>query len=729
MDMAAGFQEQFVFHMTGRRSERDLSAVDAGLRPALLAPYRDLTRLRYDFPVVLVQEGPDAGTVRSLSGLVGNALRGAAPRGIDGERLRRHGLRLEREIRALVAAGRAGTLTELWAEAAERIGGSDDVVQQVFAQIAAAMQVDGPVLDCDRAAPARLLEHIWRATQADKARAFRKLADTLIVRLTDILRAAHINSPAGRTPQALRASLGGPHEIDFDFDAMSRLLGGAARDPLPGPRRARIEAALATLRAQRFYADPKGGASSVRPFEYRFEDCAAAAAAYRERLPALVEVVKALAIAELEAEGRYAEVDHDAYFERYDEYALTADDLALFPDYLVSIPPGRNDALENAGLLDLLSSALPVKVLVQTDDLLEEASIGTGHFAFGVRSARLATTAMGLGGMFVLQSPSSNLYALRGRIVAGMRARSPALFCVYSGTSESKVVPAYLAAAAAMESRAFPAFTYDAAAGENWAGRFSLENNPSPQSDWPAAQLDYADEALQRVTEPTAFTYADFVLCDRRYASHFAIVPRARWNPRMMPVADWLALDPKAAADRVPFIWGADEQGMLHRVLVDARLMQATRRCLLLWHRLQEHGGINDSHAQRLLAREKAAWEDQLRADAEAGAAQAAPAPAPAAAKAGAAEPAAAEERPPSDEAWIETARCPSCGECKNINDQMFAYNDNKQAYIKDINAGTFRQLVEAAEACQVAIIHPGKPRNPNEAGLAELLERAKPFL
>jgi hypothetical protein len=59
----------------------------------------------------------------------------------------------------------------------------------------------------------------------------------------------------------------------------------------------------------------------------------------------------------------------------------------------------------------------------------------------------------------------------------------------------------------------------------------------------------------------------------------------------------------------------------------------------------------------------------------------------------------------------------------------MFKYNENKQAYIADINAGTYRQLVEAAEACQVAIIHPGKPRNPNEPGLAELMRRAEAFM
>ena len=59
----------------------------------------------------------------------------------------------------------------------------------------------------------------------------------------------------------------------------------------------------------------------------------------------------------------------------------------------------------------------------------------------------------------------------------------------------------------------------------------------------------------------------------------------------------------------------------------------------------------------------------------------------------------------------------------------MFAYNENKQAYIKDLKAGTYRQMIEAAESCQLGIIHPGKPVNPKEAGLDELLERAKPFL
>ena len=81
------------------------------------------------------------------------------------------------------------------------------------------------------------------------------------------------------------------------------------------------------------------------------------------------------------------------------------------------------------------------------------------------------------------------------------------------------------------------------------------------------------------------------------------------------------------------------------------------------------------------------------------------------------------------DEPYIETIRCSTCNECTTFNPRMFAYNENKQAYIADVKAGTYAQLVQAAESCQVSVIHPGKPRDMTEPGLDELIERAKPFL
>ncbi|MCM2328127.1 MAG: ferredoxin [Lysobacter sp.] len=738
--MAAKFQDQLVFHMTGRRTGEGLAPLDsASMRPALFAGYRDLTRLRHDYPLVLVETGKSDAYAASLTLLVNRVLDALAPRGIEGERLRKHVLRLERELRAMLAAGVSGDLSELWAAAAEKLASAaDESVAKVLALAGGAIKIDGALVDCDEHLPSRFMIHAWRHVQAQKAALFHGHLDGLQRRLSDILRAAYAHSEAGQKPAALKAAVGGMHADDFDFSAMSRLVGkNVPKDELPASRRKRIEWALSVIKSQRFHAAKLG--QGEPPHEFLFDNVAAAVAAYRDRLPQAVELVKAIAVAELETRNGYDEADHDPFFEAYDEQSIAADDLALFPDYLVCIPADRNDAPENAGLMDTLSSGLPVKVVVQVTDLLEEASLGTGHFAFGVRSARLATTAMGLGGMFVLQAAASSLYRMRNRVEGGMGCRGPALFSVFAGApAAAGDLPRYLTAAAAMESRAFPAFVYDAAAGDNWATRFSLEHNRNPETDWPVEPFEFADEGLQRQRSDVAFTYADFAMCDRRNAQHFAVVPRDRWTSAMVPAGDWLALPEREAAERVPYLLAVDEKDVLHRVIVDMRMMQATRRCVLLWHRLQEHGGIHDSHAVRLLAREKAAWEaqkseeiDAIRKAAAASgapAAEAAPAAATAGAPAAAESAPAAEEKPASDDPWIETARCPSCNECQLINPEMFGYNDNKQAFIKDITKGTYRQLVEAAEVCQVAIIHPGKPKNPDEPGLEELMKRAEAF-
>jgi hypothetical protein len=745
MDMAARYQEQRLFFSTGRRQGEGVDAIDGlSLRPALLARYRDLARLRYDFPLVLVERGPDAGTLRSLSSIVDEVLQEIAPRGIDGERLRKHVLRLEREVRTLVGGGARGTLTELWAAAAPRLAApSDPSAEGVLAHLAENLLLDGDVVDCDRAMPARALTHVWQAAQRRKGQAFRATVERLAVKLADILRAAFIHSEAGQRPDALRASLGGTHRDVFDFATMSRLVTrGAPIDELPAVRRRRIEGALAVLKAQSFYPDPRLADRPDAPpsYEFAFDNCAAAAAAYRERLPKLADVVKAIAIAELEVAGAYVEAQHDPFFQHFDDSALSADDIAMFPDYLVCIPPDRADAPENAGLMDLLSAGLPVKVVTEATDLLEEAAVGTGHFAFGVRSVRLANTATGLGGVFVVQTASSNLYALRDRVAKAFAHRGAGLFSVYAGAGAVGDLPSYLTAAAAMESRVFPAFTYDPYAGDNQAARFSLEDNAQVEADWPVAPFEYADENLQRVTEETPFTVADFMLCDTRYADHFARIPRERWNDAMIPADEWLARDPKSVGDAIPYVLAVDGDDVLQRVIVDARLMQIVERCRTFWHRLQEQGGVHNSHAEILLAREKAKWEqakakelEELKAttgstgaDAAATAEVAPAGGAAAPAATAAAEPAVPERNP--DEAWIETARCPSCNECQNINDKMFKYNDNKQAYITDVKLGTYRQLVEAAEVCQVSIIHPGKPWNPNEPGLDELMQRAEAF-
>jgi hypothetical protein len=190
-------------------------------------------------------------------------------------------------------------------------------------------------------------------------------------------------------------------------------------------------------------------------------------------------------------------------------------------------------------------------------------------------------------------------------------------------------LPPYLNAATAMESRAFPAYCYDPSAGPNWASRFYLEGNSQVEADWPVQEFTYEDANHQRVRLDAGFTFVDFVACDPRYAKHFARVPRAQWNASMVPADEYLQMDAKSATNKVPFVSVVDRDNNLHRAIVDDRLMRAALRCREAWHSLQELGGIHNSHAERLLAKEKQSWEAQAKSEAAARAPEAkAPAPA-----------------------------------------------------------------------------------------------------
>jgi len=289
----------------------------------------------------------------------------------------------------------------------------------------------------------------------------------------------------------------------------------------------------------------------------------------------------------------------------------------------------------------------------------------------------------------IVERALGDLYPLRERVLKGLEYPGAALFSVFSGaTGHSDGLPPYLVAAAAMESRAFPAFSYDPSAGEERPARFSLEGNPQPGADWPLHGFSYEDAEHQRVRRELAFTLADFAACDRRYAGYFARIPSAHAN------------------GEVPSLLMVDRDDCLRKVIVAEPLMREARRCLDAWHGMQA-----------LVKREAPPPPPPAKVEE---AAKPAPAAAPTP------EP---EKAPASDDPYIETPRCTTCDECTKLNNRMFAYDANKQAYIADLNAGTYRELVEAAETCQVSIIHPGKPRNPDEPGLDELLERAAPFL
>ena len=729
--MEADLQSFVAFYLTGKKQPGRLDDIDnLKLRPALFSGFRDLTRVRYDYPIVLIEAPADEHFAEPMSGLVDDILAKVA-QGADAERIRKHVLRIEQDIRALVAGGANGLFSELWDKAAKALSAKDKLMADSLGRARANLKVDGELLDCNADLPGHLFGHAWSITQMRRAKRFNEDINRLILRLSDIIQADYINSDAAKSAANLRDSFGADSLTRFDFDAMSKILKKAtARDALPKKRRQRILGLISTLQAQKFFPSvgEKGKVGNT-PYSFAFDSCGAALKAYRDRLPKAIELARAVAIAELEINGEYNEARHDALFDSFGENGLDPEELALFPDYLIRLNASALSGAEQGTLTEILSANLPFKILVQSDDILEPSLIEHGHMAFTLRNKQLARMTMGLG-VFVLQAPASSLLQMRSQMQQGLEYTGSAVFSVYSGDSANTAgIPPYLVSAAARESRLFPAFSFNPSAGRTWATRFSMAENPQLEGDWSVRELVYQDEQCQTVRETLPFTLIDFVALDKRYASYFACVSKEGWCKEMAPVAEVIDKDRRAQIETVPYLMMADGANVLQRVLVAEKLVREAKRCKTMWNSLQELGGIHNSHAENLLARERSAWQESARvidaASAPAVPSTASTAPA-AVAPAEAAAPAVEEKS--SDEAYIETPRCASCNECIQVNDKMFAYDGNKQAYIANISAGTFAQLVEAAENCQVAIIHPGKPRNPAEPGLDDLIKRAEAF-
>ena len=730
VDMQAAHNAQVAFYLTGQQQQAGLGVITGpALGPALFAFRRDLTALRYDFPVVLLAGRNDATALGSLTALVDAALAGLADRP-DADRVRHHAHALERELRRLLAERGGARLGALRLAAMERIGaGSDRELADSMRVLAAALPSDAELLDCDRTVSDRVISHLWAAAQRPRQAQMRAQIERLTQKIADILDAAQARSDGGRSPEALRAAIGAVHAQVFDFVAFSRVLGRAApAEGLPETRWRRLHWLLSVLQSQRFFPETAAAAEAAPAYAFTFTSCADALRAWRERLPKAIELVKAMTIAELEIAGEYDESRHDAVFAEFGARGLDAADAARFPSYLVRIDTAQMTPAEAAPALEALDAGLPLKLLLQSDDILAPSALGDGGCSLGIANRQLAGAALASGEVFVLQASAAQLFHYREKLFAGLAAEGPALISVFSGASgQSEGVVPYLLAAAATESRAFPSFVYDPAAGTDLASRFSLDGNPQPERDWPQHDLTYQDAACQRVQESVAFTLVDLLACDRRFAGDFARAEPETWNGQMVSVADYVARSEEGST--VPCLLMLDGENRLHKVVADERLIRTARRCLGLWHRLQELGGIHNSYAERELARARAAWEEAAQQQQPAAPAIAAPIAEVPAAPPAPAETAPAEPERSPDEPYIETARCSTCEECVKINSKMFAYNKDKQAYITDPSAGTYRQLVEAAESCQVAVIHPGKPRNPNEPGLEELLQRAAPFL
>ncbi|MDY7110279.1 MAG: ferredoxin [Planctomycetota bacterium] len=528
--------------------------------------------------------------------------------------------------------------------------------------------------------------------------------------------------------------------------------------------------------------------AAVRALEAEFHSvadgtvCAAAAAVFDENAARYTQLFTAMRMARLELADAYVPERHDTLLKGFDWEAFSRDELLYLPP-VVALERARE--VVGPGMLELsrlLLSGRPVQVLVAVQPA---ANPGLPAEDDPILSYHLELAYLGVSHREALVHQSSAArpeHLLAGYARSLMSSRA-SLHVIASGlTAQGQIPPlgAWLHAGAALEGRAHPLFHYDPGLGETWARRFDFTGNPQPEADWPAYELPCRKEEGEETTLALHFSFADFALMERRFREHFRVMPDACAGGELVTVHEYLAMPAREFIERIPYVWGTDGDGRLRRLVISRRMAFACRDRLSFWHLLQELAGVRNEYVEQSVARERQRLEGEFQAERErlAEAHQAEleqvrrdaagevlqrlartllqgdltslptmpTAPPPTAPPSGAAgvetpttEQASAEEAPAEaeegeeedtgpEEPWINSILCTTCNDCINLNPQMFVYNSNKQATIADPRAGTYAQLVEAAEKCPARCIHPGKPLNPDEPNLEELKKRAAKF-
>ncbi|MHC4217491.1 MAG: ferredoxin [Planctomycetota bacterium] len=680
----------------------------------------------------------------------------------------------------LAEAGRA-------LEAALDLGGdAARTLHDDLEKLVQAVPQGGRFLALGEHAPLHLFMHVVRRATAARRAALRQTFADLGNRLRDLLRTDLAKQAGGDQPDALAGAIGPAGQTYLDPAALARVLGPSrGSPPMDETRRERITSAIKTL--DRFlpetaplavvvHSDDVPDACRPTDAEWRLAGeagvCRAACDLFDEIAATHAPLYAAIRIAKLELAGAYDPSRHDALQEHFNWRAFS-------PNELLDLPPilalASAEHLAGTGMLDLsrlLLSGRLVNVVVTVqpaanpglaaqDDPLAGFRFELGYLGVSHREAVVSQT-----------SAARPDHLVKG-FAQGLAATRAALHVVTSGLSADGRTPAlgaWLHGGAALEGRAHPFFHYNPEAGQTWARRLDFTTNPQPEADWPVYTLPCRTPDGDESSLTIAFTFADFALLESAYRDHLRLLPPGTPLEGLATLDEYLALPPDDAARCVPCIWAADAENRLHRLVISHRLAFTCRDRLAYWRTLQELSGVRNEHVREAVEREtqrlqsefaaqRARLEDahaaalaEARAEAAgvamrhlaeallAGdasalapspAAPAPTAPAAAAAPVEASEPAEAvveEEEVEVEEPWIDTALCTTCNDCMDINAQVFIYNANKQAIIGDPTAGTFEQLVKAAEKCPARCIHPGKPLNPDEPNLEQLIERARPF-
>jgi ferredoxin len=669
--------------------------------------------------------------------------------------------------------------------------GSREKLHADLERLKDAIAAGGQMLGYGPRVSLHLMLQAIRHRQGPAREQFRQQVKKHIQGLQSLLEVEKAKSADANEPGGVKSSVG-PGSRYFDTGALSGMLEQRAQGSveMSAERRTRIEHALKELQdwnddpvLVRFVGQLEDPYFSKLPMLELVDSdhpCTMAAEVFERDAAGFARLFAAVRIAALEIDDNYNPAVHDSWFASFDWQAFSNEEMRLVTRVVALVSA---DYLAGDGLPSfsrLLGSRLPVHVLSWVR-AYDNPGAKPGEDPFESYRFELAYFGIGHRQVVVAQTSAARHEDLLSGFLCALDSNRASLHLINRGTqskSRKRLLDPWFVASAALESRAHPFILVNPDAGDHAAERISFVGNPQADNDWPVEKFEYRD-ADGKVTEmDLEFTFADYALLMPALHEHFRMVPAGFESADLVPVDQYMDLEEETVDRLVPYIWAIDDQGVLTKLVVSRALVFACRDRRNYWRTLQELAGIHNFYVEeaidRVIEEQRAADEaereqimkaheeelESVRSEAadevmgqlvdvlmgadlsdmvgrgrelatmpakQAAETEATPEPATESELAAESE-AEAEEELSFDDPWLDTAMCTTCDDCMGINKMMFVYNDDKQAILKDPGAGTFADLVAAAEICPAKCIHPGKPLDPNEPGLDELIARAEPY-
>jgi pyruvate-ferredoxin/flavodoxin oxidoreductase len=465
----------------------------------------------------------------------------------------------------------------------------------------------------------------------------------------------------------------------------------------------------------------------------------------------MAEGFRTIRKAELELDGTYDPDKHDDFFTYFNWKQFTDEEWQLCPPVVALGGDGAMYDIGFQNLSRLMASGKPIKVVVvdtqvysntggqactsgfigQVSDMAQYGKVWKGK---SEPRKEIGLIAMAHRNTYVLQATLANTSQMIEGFIDGLMARRPAIFNLYTtcqpehgvgddlGTHQAKL---------AVESRAYPVFKYNPDNGVKVADAFDMDGNPAINDIWPSYELKYIENGREKSME-VAMTFADFAITEGSFRKHFRKVPRDAWNENMVLLSEFLEMSEEDRAGKFPFIWAVDRKQRLSRVLVAKPIVDSCEERRDFWIMLRALAGVETEQVEevdieakirkevvgniarglmKMASGNEASLEDMAL---------------------GETEDTPVEESVASNgnymAPWLETEECSSCDECIKINSNIFAYNNDKKAYILNPDGGSYQDLVKAAEKCTARVIHPGLPANQQEKDIEKWIARGEKY-